>query len=221
VAVELERRWNDALQTVRRIENGLAAIVAAKPPPPDEPERQQLMRLGADLERAWSHSAATAASRKRVLRTALNEIVVRKGGTSRMRSHSPKARRYNISWVSRRQRRGTSCHDRHGWGAPMAVTPGCLDVTRKQTVAKPKCSDSCSDVCCGPPPAVRLPGLNAREGLARAIGPSRDERPRRVDFCQSGSGPERAEIGIRLKAGSGRKLPVRSGALVRPMLPLR
>jgi hypothetical protein len=38
------------------------------------------MRLGADLERAWSHPAATAATRKRVLRTALNEIVVRKEG---------------------------------------------------------------------------------------------------------------------------------------------
>jgi hypothetical protein len=39
VAAELERRWNDALQTVRRIEGELAAIVAAKPPPLGEPER--------------------------------------------------------------------------------------------------------------------------------------------------------------------------------------
>jgi len=37
------------------------------------------MKLGADLERAWSH-AATAATRKRILRAALNEIVVRKEG---------------------------------------------------------------------------------------------------------------------------------------------
>jgi len=36
------------------------------------------MQLGADLELAWSHPAATAATRKRILRTALNEIVVRK-----------------------------------------------------------------------------------------------------------------------------------------------
>jgi DNA invertase Pin-like site-specific DNA recombinase len=80
VAAELERRWNDALQTVHIIEAELAAIVAAKPPPLGERERQQLMRLGADLELAWSHPAATAATRKRVLRTALNEIVVRKEG---------------------------------------------------------------------------------------------------------------------------------------------
>jgi len=80
VAGELERRWNDALRTVHNIESEIAAIVEAKPPPLGERERQQLMRLGADLELAWSHPAATAATRKRILRTALNEIVVRKEG---------------------------------------------------------------------------------------------------------------------------------------------
>ena len=80
VAGELERRWNEALQAMHRIEGEIAAIVAAKPPPLGERERQQLMQLGADLELAWSHSAATAATRKRILRTALNEIVVRKEG---------------------------------------------------------------------------------------------------------------------------------------------
>ena len=38
------------------------------------------MQLGADLDLAWWHPAATAATRKRILRTALNEIVVRKEG---------------------------------------------------------------------------------------------------------------------------------------------
>ena len=80
VAGELERRWNAALQAMHRIEGEIAAIVAAKPPPLGVRERQQLMQLGADLELAWSHPAATAATRKRILRTALNEIVVRKEG---------------------------------------------------------------------------------------------------------------------------------------------
>jgi len=79
VAGELERRWNDALRTVHRIEGEIASIVAAKPPL-GEQERQRLMQLGADLELAWSHPAVTAATRKRILRTALNEIVVRKDG---------------------------------------------------------------------------------------------------------------------------------------------
>ena len=78
MAGELERRWNEALQAVHRIEGEIAAIVAAKPPPLGESERQQLMQLGADLELAWLHPGATAATRKRILRTALNEIVVRK-----------------------------------------------------------------------------------------------------------------------------------------------
>jgi hypothetical protein len=80
VAGELERRWNEALQAVHRLEGEIAAIVAAKSPPLGERERQQMMQLGADLELAWSHPAATAATRKRILRTALNEIVVRKEG---------------------------------------------------------------------------------------------------------------------------------------------
>ena len=77
VAGELERRWNEALQVVHRIEGEIAALEARKPAPLGEGEREQLMQLGADLELAWSHPAATSATRKRIVRAALNEIVVR------------------------------------------------------------------------------------------------------------------------------------------------
>jgi len=80
VAGELERRWNEALAAVNRIEGEIAAVAARKPPPLGEAERQQLIALGSDLARAWSHPAATAATRKRILRGALHEIVVRKEG---------------------------------------------------------------------------------------------------------------------------------------------
>jgi DNA invertase Pin-like site-specific DNA recombinase len=80
VAGELERRWNEALQVIARIEGDIAAMIARRPPPLGEPERQQLLSLGADLERAWSHPAATPATRKRILRTAISEIVVRRDG---------------------------------------------------------------------------------------------------------------------------------------------
>jgi DNA invertase Pin-like site-specific DNA recombinase len=80
VASELERRWNEALQAVARIEGEIAAVMARRPPPLGEDERQQLMALGADLARAWSHPAATAATRKRIVRTALTEIIVRRDG---------------------------------------------------------------------------------------------------------------------------------------------
>ena len=80
VAGELERRWNEALQAIARIEGDIAAMIARRPPPLGEPERQQLLALGADLERAWSHPAATAATRKRILRAALSEVIVRRDG---------------------------------------------------------------------------------------------------------------------------------------------
>jgi hypothetical protein len=88
VASELERRWNDALQVVHRLEGEIAELEPKKPASLGEKERQHLMRLGADLELAWSHPAATAETRKRILRTALHEIVVRiEGGFIEMVLH--------------------------------------------------------------------------------------------------------------------------------------
>jgi DNA invertase Pin-like site-specific DNA recombinase len=77
VAGELERRWNEVLLIEHRIEGEIAAFDARKPTPLGEAERQQLMQLGADLAQAWSHSAATSATRKRIVRAALHEIIVR------------------------------------------------------------------------------------------------------------------------------------------------
>jgi DNA invertase Pin-like site-specific DNA recombinase len=88
VARELERRWNEALQIVCRLEGEIAALAARKPAPLGEAERRHLMQLGADLELAWSHPAARAETRKRILRAALHEIVVRiEGGFVEMVLH--------------------------------------------------------------------------------------------------------------------------------------
>ncbi len=62
VAGELERRWNEALQAIARIEGDIAAMIARRPPPLGEPERQQLLALGADLERAWAKRSSTLRS---------------------------------------------------------------------------------------------------------------------------------------------------------------
>ena len=80
VAGELERRWNEALQAVAKIESDIAALIARRPPPLGELERLHLIALGADLECAWSHPGATASTRKRILRTAISEIIVRRDG---------------------------------------------------------------------------------------------------------------------------------------------
>ena len=79
VAGELERRWNERLLAVQALESQIEEIEARRRPALSDSEREGLMRLGADLQQAWSHPAATIATRKRIVRAALNEIVVRVG----------------------------------------------------------------------------------------------------------------------------------------------
>jgi excisionase family DNA binding protein len=80
VAGELERRWNDKLIEVRRLEDELEAFDRQRPLILSEEERDRLMQLGTDLDLAWSHPAATMATRKRIVRAVLHEIVVRVEG---------------------------------------------------------------------------------------------------------------------------------------------
>jgi hypothetical protein len=77
VASELERRWNDKLTAARQLEDEFEAIERQRPLVLGDQERDRLLRLGADLELAWSHPADTMATRKRIVRAVLHEIVVR------------------------------------------------------------------------------------------------------------------------------------------------
>lgn len=77
VASELERRWNAALVAVKAIEDELEVLVSQRPDALHENERQRLLDMGADLEAAWQHPSATPATRKRIIRAVLHEIVVR------------------------------------------------------------------------------------------------------------------------------------------------
>ncbi len=77
VASELERRWNEWLLAVRQLEDQLQNLDGRSQPPMTPDERAGLMALGADLDRAWHHPAATAVTRKRILRAVLHEIVAR------------------------------------------------------------------------------------------------------------------------------------------------
>ena len=70
-----DRRWNDALLAARQLEAKLEAMTVRRAPPMSQAERSRLMALGADLERAWHHPAATPETRKRILRTVLSEII--------------------------------------------------------------------------------------------------------------------------------------------------
>jgi hypothetical protein len=78
VAGELERRWNAALEAKQKIETDIAALLAERPTPLGAEEQEALRRLGGDLQTAWAHPAATASMKKRILRVAIHEIIVRK-----------------------------------------------------------------------------------------------------------------------------------------------
>src|SRR5271157_5406209 len=77
VAGELERRWNERLKEERRRQDELDALSAAPLDGITPGEQEALLRLGADVERAWHAEGATIATRKRIVRMLIEEIVVR------------------------------------------------------------------------------------------------------------------------------------------------
>ena len=77
VAGELERRWDAALAAVEVIEKELETLVRQRPAALDAEKRQRLLQMGADLEAAWHHPAATAVTRKRLIRAVMREVVAR------------------------------------------------------------------------------------------------------------------------------------------------
>jgi excisionase family DNA binding protein len=77
VAGELERRWNERLAAVRALEDEYDALAALTTGLLSPAERERLFALGVDLERAWNAPGVTSATRKRIIRTLVEEIVVR------------------------------------------------------------------------------------------------------------------------------------------------
>src|ERR1700732_2068505 len=53
VAGELERRWNERLKEERRLQDQLDALGVVSSDSVSPGEREALLRLGADVERAW------------------------------------------------------------------------------------------------------------------------------------------------------------------------
>ena len=77
VAGELERRWNERLAAVRVLEDEYDALAVTPTGLLSPTERERLFALGADLERAWNARGVTSSTRKRIVRTLIEEIVVR------------------------------------------------------------------------------------------------------------------------------------------------
>lgn len=75
VAGELERRWNQSLQKVAEIESRRHELDGRRQEI-SQAEQERLLELGRDLRILWDHPATTAALKKRLLRTVIEEIVV-------------------------------------------------------------------------------------------------------------------------------------------------
>jgi excisionase family DNA binding protein len=88
VAADLERRWNERLAEVTRLEEQVRVIREGLPATITETERAQILALGSDVARLWNHPATSVAIRKRILRAVLEEIIVSvEPGVLRLKLH--------------------------------------------------------------------------------------------------------------------------------------
>jgi hypothetical protein len=76
VAAELEARWNLALTNTAEAELKLKSAVG-DPAPLSPEQRAKMMSLGSDLRLLWDDPKAPLELKKRILRTAIREVVVR------------------------------------------------------------------------------------------------------------------------------------------------
>jgi excisionase family DNA binding protein len=76
VAGELERRWNDRLAAVARLEEQIRNLQNEQPHALHDDERATLLALADDLPQLWNHPTASNETRKRILRAVLEEIIV-------------------------------------------------------------------------------------------------------------------------------------------------
>jgi DNA invertase Pin-like site-specific DNA recombinase len=74
VAAELEKRWNNALTHVTEMERRLEEATASAPQLTPA-QREQLLALGDDLDQAWDDPHSPITLKKRILRTAIEEII--------------------------------------------------------------------------------------------------------------------------------------------------
>jgi excisionase family DNA binding protein len=76
VAGELERRWNNRLAVVARLEEQIRNLQNEQPRALHDDERATLLALADDLPQLWNHPTASNETRKRILRAVLEEIIV-------------------------------------------------------------------------------------------------------------------------------------------------
>jgi excisionase family DNA binding protein len=76
VVGDLEKRWNERLAEVARFQEELRIAREQQQSAITESQRTEILELAANLPRLWNHPSASAATRKRILRAVLEEIIV-------------------------------------------------------------------------------------------------------------------------------------------------
>ena len=82
VVRELERRWEEALQEQRRLEEEYARFRGRQPEGLSAAEREQIRALARDLPALWQAPTTTAADRQRIVRLLVEEVIVTVRGES-------------------------------------------------------------------------------------------------------------------------------------------
>ncbi|HME20496.1 MAG TPA: recombinase family protein [Acetobacteraceae bacterium] len=171
VAAELERRRNDSLVIVAQREAEFAAAGDERQGRVPDQEREELLALGRDLSALWYHPAASAAIRKRILRTVLREVVVTiSGGKLYARDSQAKVGRAPLA-----DRSGDRT-DHHGACArPAGRHHRCLPQPRWSTHGKGAYLDQDADLCI-PQPTPYCMLSRRRESRTRRADPERGRR---------------------------------------------
>jgi DNA invertase Pin-like site-specific DNA recombinase len=82
VVVELERRWEQALRSQRKLEEQYDRFVREQPHELSDGERELIRSLSADLPRLWEAPSTTASDRQTIIRLVVQQIVVLAQGSS-------------------------------------------------------------------------------------------------------------------------------------------
>jgi hypothetical protein len=88
VAVELERRWNQALTTEAQLEAELVTLQQGREHPLTDLQKRELLSFARDLPILWGDPRSLPEHKKRLLRVALKEIIATcEGDTIRLALH--------------------------------------------------------------------------------------------------------------------------------------
>lgn len=72
----LERRWDEALQTVRKVEEDFDRLLRAQPRLLGEADRERIRRLAAEVPTLWHAPTTTHADRRQIVRLLIDRVVL-------------------------------------------------------------------------------------------------------------------------------------------------